>query len=71
MKSNVFQPTVVKTIKTDILSPLTFVFSENRAVYEITWKKNGGAREAAGDNMAARSMQDNLGYTRKSTRLRS
>jgi hypothetical protein len=33
-----FQTKVVEKIKTHILCPITFFFSENGAVYEIMWK---------------------------------
>jgi hypothetical protein len=42
--------------KTHILRSTTF--PENRPVYEILWKSDGGAREAAEGKMAARCMLD-------------
>ena len=41
-----------------------FFFFENRAVYEIMWKKYSEAGQATDDNMAhARCMLDTYGYT--------
>jgi hypothetical protein len=49
---------VVEKIRTHILWSITF--SENRAVYEMMWKKYGGARQGTDDNTAhARRMMDN------------
>jgi len=45
-----FQTKVVENIKTHILCSITFY--ENRAVYEITWKKYCRGRQATDDNMA-------------------
>ena len=42
---------VTMKFKTHILCPETF-FPENRAVYEIMWKKYGTAGQATDDNMA-------------------
>jgi hypothetical protein len=40
------QTKVVQTIKTHILCSVTFLFSENRSVYEITWKNVVGRGRA-------------------------
>ena len=45
-----FQTKIVEKIKTHILCSGTF--SENRAVYEIMWKKYCRAGQATDDNMA-------------------
>ena len=41
-----FHTKATQKIKTQILRPVTFFFSENRAVYEIIWKKYGEPRQA-------------------------
>jgi hypothetical protein len=46
-----FQTIVVEKIKTHILYSVTF-FRENRAVYEIMWKKCGRAGQGTDGNMA-------------------
>jgi hypothetical protein len=46
-----FQTKFVEKIKTHILCSVTF-FSENRAVYEIMWKKYCRAGQATDGNMA-------------------
>ena len=47
-----FQTEVLEKIKTHILCSVTFLFSENRAVCEIMWKKYCRAGQATDDNMA-------------------
>jgi hypothetical protein len=47
-----FYTKVVDKIKTHILCSITFV--ENRAVYEIMWKKCGRAAQATDDNIIRR-----------------
>ena len=57
-----FQTKVVEKIKTHILCSVIF-FSENRAVYEIMWKKYCRAVQATDDNMAhSHCMLDDYGY---------
>jgi hypothetical protein len=46
-----FQTKVVEKIKTHILLSITFLF-ENRAVYEIIWKKYSKSGEATDNNKA-------------------
>ena len=54
-----FQTKGVEKIKTHILCSVTFF--ENRAVYEIMWKKCGTALQTTDDSMAhAHYMMDNL-----------
>jgi hypothetical protein len=52
-----FQTNVVEKIETGILCPITFL--ENRAVYEIIWKKCCKAGQATdGNNAHAHCMPD-------------
>ena len=48
------QTKVLNKTNTHILSSITFIFLffENRAVYEIVWKKYRRAGQATDDNMA-------------------
>ena len=47
------QTKVVQKIKTHILCPIN-VFYENRAVYELMWKKYATGRDATNDNLIER-----------------
>ena len=38
LEREIFQAKVVEKIKTHMLCPIAFFFSENRGVYEIMWK---------------------------------
>jgi hypothetical protein len=49
LEREMFQTKLVEKTKTHILRPVTF--SENRAVYEIMWKKCGWARETTDGNI--------------------
>ena len=61
-----FQKKFVEKIKTQILFSITFsvfFFFENRAIYEVMWKKQYWVGQATGDNMThANCMLDNKGY---------
>jgi hypothetical protein len=50
----IFQTNVVEKIKTRILCSKTFFLVENRAIYEITWKKYNTAEQATEDDITRR-----------------